>query len=395
MALRFNARAEKPRMSLYVPTGTPPLISSALARIERRLPSAGEVLVRQGQRVEPEEVVAKAYLPGTPQVVNLARALSIAPALVERALIREVGNKVAQGEVLARSSRIGGRACVSPVSGKIEAVDTETGYVTISPDPTMYELQATVRGLVMEIIPNLGVRIETPAAQVFGAAGFGAERSGVLRLLVTDPSEPIRPEMIDARSAYAIIIGGNGVSAAALRRAAQEQVRGVIVGGIDEAELRAFLGWSSVAGWRTGVQTWDLPLNPTGQPYDLTLVVTEGFGERPMSLPLFELLAQHDRQEALIEGATRLRAPMRRPRVVIPLSARAAGVQIEPPRPALRPGATVRLLDSAHLGQVGQVRAVSPIPRRLPSRVRAPAVDVTLDDGTSVLVPRVNVEVLS
>ena len=39
-------------MSLYVPAGTPPLINSALARIERRLPYAGEVIVRQGQRVD-------------------------------------------------------------------------------------------------------------------------------------------------------------------------------------------------------------------------------------------------------------------------------------------------------------------------------------------------------
>jgi hypothetical protein len=57
-------------MSLYVPTGTPPLIASAMARIERRLPNPGDVLVRAGQRVEPEEVVARAYVPGTPQVVN-------------------------------------------------------------------------------------------------------------------------------------------------------------------------------------------------------------------------------------------------------------------------------------------------------------------------------------
>jgi len=372
------------------------MIGSALAQIERRLPSAGEVLVRQGQRVEPEEVIASAYLPGTPQVVNLARALTIAPALVERAMVREVGNKVAQGELLARSSRLGGRTCLSPVSGKIESVDTETGYVTISPDPTKYEMQATVRGLVMEVMPGLGVRIETPAAQVYGVFGFGAERSGVLRLLVTDASEPIRPEMIDARSAYAIIIGGNGITAAALRRAAQEQVRGVIVGGIDESELRTFLGWSSAARWRAGLGTWQLPASPAGQPgYDLTLVVTEGFGERAMAQPLFELLAQHDRQEALIEGATRLRAPMQRPRVVIPLSTRTAGVQIEPPRPALRPGATVRLLDDPHLGQIGQVRAVSSIPRRLPSRVRAPLVDLILEDGTALQIPRADVEVLS
>src|SRR6185503_7922060 len=254
-------------MSLYVPAGTPPLISSALARIERRLPYAGEVIVRQGQRVEPEEVVARAFVPGIPQIVNMARALQIAPALVERAMIREVGNKVAQGEVLARSSRIGGRVCLAPVGGEIVAVDSETGYVTISPDPAEFTLQATVRGLVMEVIPHYGVRIETPAAQIYGAFGFGEERSGVLRLLVTDSADPILPEMIDARSAYAIIIGGSGITAAALRRAVQGQVRGVIVGGVDEAELRAFLGWQSVAGWRPEAGAWQLAPQPPDQPY--------------------------------------------------------------------------------------------------------------------------------
>src|SRR5205085_10290088 len=122
-------------MSLYVPVGTPPLISSALARIERRLPYAGEVIVRQGQRVEPEEVVARAFVPGIPQIVNMARALQIAPVLVERAMVREVGNKGAQGEVLARSSRSGGRGCSSPGSGQLEAVDRETGHVAASPYP--------------------------------------------------------------------------------------------------------------------------------------------------------------------------------------------------------------------------------------------------------------------
>jgi hypothetical protein len=382
-------------MSLYVPTGTPPLITSAMARIERRLPHPGDVLVRAGQRVEAEEAIAHAYLPGTPQVVNLARALMIAPALVERAMIREVGNKVVQGEVLARSSRIGGRVCPAPVSGEIVAVDSETGYVTNSPDPVEYTLQATVRGLVMEVIPHQGVRIETPAAQVYGAFGLGEERSGVLQLLVTDPSEAVFPEMITARCAYAIIIGGSGITASALRRAVKEQVRGVIVGGIDEAELRAFLGWPSAGSWRPEAGTWQLAPQSPDQPHPITLVVTEGFGARPMSAPLFELLASHDRQEALIEGKTRLRSPMQRPRVVVPLSSRTAGVQLEPPRSALRPGATVRLLDSEHLGQVGRVRLVSSGPRRLASHVRAPAVETLLEDGSTLLLPRTAVEVLS
>lgn len=276
----------------------------------------------------------------------------------------------------------------------IAAVDNETGYVTIAPDPIAYELHATVRGLIMDVLPYEGVRIETPAAQVYGAFGFGIERSGVLRLLVTDPSEMIRPEMVDARSAYAIIIGGSGITAAALRRAAQEQVRGVIVGGIDEAELRAFLGWSSTDCWRTSPGSWHFLAGPASQQPDLTLVVTEGFGSHAMCSPLFELLASHDRQEALIEGRTRLRSPLLRPRVVIPLSSRTPGVQLESPHLMLSPGSTVRLLDHDHFGHVGQVRS-STLTRRLVSRVRTTTVEVQLDNGTIVLLPSSAIEVLS
>jgi hypothetical protein len=381
-------------MSVHLPSGTPPLISAAMAQIERRLPHPGEVLVRAGQRVEPDDIVARAYVPGTPRIVNLARELMIAPQRVERAMRREVGNKVAQGEVLASTGRLGGRTCLAPVGGEIAAVNSETGYVTIIPDPEQTELHANVRGIVMDVLPYTGVRIETPAAQVFGVFGMGRERSGVLRLLVTDPSEPVGPEHVDPRSAYAIIIGGSGITAAALQRAVREQVRGVIVGSIDEAELRAFAGMNAPAEWRAGVRSWRVPgVQPTDE---LTLVVTEGFGGQPMASPLFELLASHDRQEALIDGQTQLQGPLRRPRVVIPLSARSTGIQLEPPRLALRPGATVRLLDHEHLGQVGRIRSLSSAPRRLPtSRIRVPAVEVALDDGTTLLLPRSAVETLS
>ncbi|HEU4327880.1 MAG TPA: hypothetical protein VFS21_32380 [Roseiflexaceae bacterium] len=350
--------------------------------------------MRVGQRVEPEDVVARAFLTRTPHVLNVARALAISPTHIDRAMRREVGNKVTQNEVLARASRLGGRVCLAPVSGEIAAVDTETGYVTIIPDREPFELQATVRGLVMEVLPYEGVRIETPGAQVYGAFGFGRERSGVLRLLVTDPSAPIVPEMIDARSAYAILIGGSSVSAAALRRAVQEQVRGVIVGGIDERELRTFLGQEGLECWRTDTGSWEIS-GFQGTQQELTLVVTEGFGPHAMSAPVFELLATHDRQEALIAGVTRLRAPQVRPRVVIPLSTRSGGVQIEAPRAVLRPGSVVRLLDEAHLGQIGRVRALSQAPRRLTSRVRTQAVDVVLEDGSSLLLPQTAVEALS
>ncbi|MFP4436657.1 MAG: hypothetical protein ACLFVO_05375 [Chloroflexaceae bacterium] len=379
---------------MYIPEGTPPLVPNAMARIERRLPQPGEILVRVGERVEPGDAIARAFLSVPSHIVNVAQTLGIPPARVERAMRRERGNKIVQGEVLARTNRLGGRTCQVPVSGIIADVDSATGYVTIAPDPVEFTMYAAVRGIVMEVQPLEGVVIETPAAQVYGVFGLGEERSGVLRLLVTDPTEIITDNQIDARSAYAILIGGAGITAAALRRAVQEQVLGVIVGGIDERELRTFLGWAGVEDWYTGQDSWQVPHPRHGGDPGLTLMLTEGFGIHPMAEPMFDLLSAQDRQEALIEGTTQLRYPLRRPRVVIPL-ARSSGSQLELPRPPLRPGATVRLSDTAHMGQIARVHSVPSLPRRIDAGVYVPAVEVVQDDTPPFWLPRTAVEVLT
>lgn len=379
-------------MSLYNPEGTPPIITSGVARIERRLPYPGEVLVRTGGRVEPEDIVATALVPAQPFIVNVAQKLAIPPSQIERALRREVGNKIAKGEELAHTNPLFGRTCPAPVSGVISSVDTETGYVTITPDPVEFSLLASIRGIVMDVLPYQGVIIETPAAQVYGVFGLGSECGGVLRLMVTDPTEVVPPDKIDARCAYSILICGSTITAAALRRAIQEQVRGVIVGSIDEQEVRAFLGQEVRTSWFTGMGTWQFPdLRRMPDP-GLTVVVTEGFGKQPMSQPIFDLLSSKDRQEALIEGVTYLRQRLRRPRLVVPLT-RGTG-ETEPQRPQIRPGVMVRLLDAGHLGQVASVRTVSTIPRCIESGVRVSAVEVIQDGSPPFWVPRTAIEVL-
>jgi hypothetical protein len=166
------------------------------------------------------------------------------------------------------------------------------------------------------------------------------------------------------------------------------------VGGVDEAELRDFLGWADGQGWGVGVHSWQWP-DPASTPDPkLTILVTEGLGARPMNPAIFELLSAQDRQEALIEGVTRLRRPLRRPRVVIPLT-RSSGAQMEPARPAVRPGATVRLLDHLHLGQSAQVRSLSSTPRRVGSRISVNAVEVVIKGEAPFWLPATCVEALS
>lgn len=146
--------------------------------------------------------------------------------------------------------------------------------------------------------------------------------------------------------------------------------------------------------WGSGVQSWHSP-SAAGQDYGLTLIITEGFGVHPMSMPLFELLARHDRQEAFIEGTTRLRQHRQRPRVVIPLSSRTPGIQLDTARLTLRPGALVRLLDTAHIGQIARVQAVHGPLDRLSLQNKRPIVEVQTDQEHSLILPQAAVEILS
>jgi hypothetical protein len=215
----------------------------------------------------------------------------------------------------------------------------------------------------------------------------------VLRLLVTDATEIITAEYVNVRSAYSVIIGGAGITAEALRRAVAEQVRGVVVGSIDERELRDFLQTSGHDLWHTGSGGWHFPQPRQAGDPGLTLLITEGFGAQPMSQAIFDVLSARDRQEVLIEGSTTLRQTQQRPRLIVP-TARGSGT-MERPRPQIAPGAQVRLLNSAYLGQVATVRAVSSVALRLESGVRTPAVEVAVEGAEPIWVPRTAVEVLA
>ena len=373
-------------MSSHFPDGLPPVLPATVAQIRRRLPAHGDITVRAGSRVEPDDLIGQATVPQSPVFLDVAGMLGIEPHDVPRRVKRKVGERIAAQHVLAKR---GNRRCVVPVTGTLSAIDGETGLVIITPDPATVTMPASVRGYVADIMPNRSALVETAAAVIQGAFGIGGEQFGVLRLLVTDRGDLITPDMIDARSAYAIIIGGAGITAEALRKAQQEQVRGVIVGGIDQAELQNFVQ-SQPGVWRGDWYRWDQQEIARISP---TLLVTEGFGTHPMAEPLFELLTRYDRQEAFLDGRTSLWPPAERPRLVIPLP-RLSGGQADVPQQALRVGSIVRLVSEQQLGAVGRVIAVNER-GQLASGLRTVTVTVQIGETERLVLPQTAVEVIT
>lgn len=369
-------------MPSHFPDGLPAVLPATVAQIQRRLPVAGDITVRVGSRIEPDDVIGQATVPQPAVFVDVARTLGIEAQAIPRSMKRKVGERVNPQQVLAKRRR---KKCMSAQAGTLSAIDAETGFAIITPDPVSVTLPASVRGYVVDVTPGRSALIETPAAVIQGVFGIGGEQFGVMRLLVTDRHDIITPDMIDARSAYALIIGGAGITAEALRKAQQEQVRGVIVGSIDEGEVRAFLGMSPGDWYTYGQERSATPITPT-------VLVTEGFGAHPMAEPLFDLLTRYDRQEAFLDGTTRLMPPVERPRLVIPLPRLQTGQDAAQPQ-ELRVGAVVRLVDERHLGLIGRVQALS-ANGQLPSGVRTATATVQVSESERIVLPQTAIEVI-
>lgn len=379
----------------YLPT----LAQNITLTVERRLPALGELTVTPGQRVESDSVIARTLLPGRPRVYNLAELLGQPTTPLSKLLKKEAGNKISRGEILAATKGLlSGRQFKAPFDGTLGAVDEASGYISLIPQPQPFNLEAFVRGTISSTIPSYGAAVQVQANYARGAFGFGGEQHGVLRVLATRPADPIDPSAIDSRTTYFILLGGSYVTAETLRRAVELKVRGIITGSIREEELTKFLEYRQrEALYRVGQHAWRFPADLSGQDSPLTLIVTEGFGLRPMASRLFEMLVAHDGQELSINGMTRLRRGFQRPEIIVPVITTAEVNRASTPLGASdqlpRAGSVVRLLNPTYLGAVGTVVSLPPTRRGTrPGQLdRLAEVEVS---NTRLVLPFADIEVL-
>lgn len=107
----------------------------SLVRKTRVLPLPGNVLVEQGQTVEPNTHVAKISLrPGIPWVVPVARLIGVADADLPKCMLKKVGDTVKNKEIIARGlagGLYGAKELASPTDGVIEDISPRSGRVVI------------------------------------------------------------------------------------------------------------------------------------------------------------------------------------------------------------------------------------------------------------------------
>ncbi len=351
----------------------------------RRLPIKGDVLVKEGQVVEPDTPVARTELPGDPETVNVANWLSIDAEDLPLFMRKKAGDKVEKGETLAQTSGFFGwfrRGLESPLTGTVEMVSKITGQVTIRNPPIPVEVHAYMKGKVKEVLPGEGVIVESRGSLIQGIFGVGGERHGAVRCLVSGPDQILDPADVGHDCQGTVIVAGRLITGPVLKRAAEVGVAGIIAGGIVDSTLIEFLGH-------------DIGVAITGQEdIPLTLVLTEGFGEMRMADRTFDLLKQLDGQVASINGATQIRAGVMRPEIIVTTDAMGADDGVSSESAGLGQNTPIRIIRPPWFGQLAEVVSLPPELTLIESGARVRVLTARLTSGEVVTIPRANVEII-
>jgi hypothetical protein len=346
------------------------VVPNMVIRRERMLPLRGEVLVSTGDRVRPADVVARTEVPARMSLLNVARALRLPDGDLAPYLRVAVGDAVERGDVLAAgsgASRFLVRTYRSPVSGVVGGISQ--GRVLIQSDRRPLELVAHYRGKVINVMSGLGAIFEVRGTLVQGIWGSGKAGFGVVRCMVEDPAEELDPGLIDMSCRGGVLVAGCCLDELALRRAAETDVQGLVLGSV-EARLLA-----------------------VAQEMPYPVVVIEGMGSCALSSSVFDLMKGYQGQEASVRGLTELRGGALRPEVIIYASLAGESAVLETrPQFVLNVGSQVRIVRGPHMGKTGVVRRLPQADGTPLSADRGLEIEVRLNGGQTVPVAQPNLE---
>lgn len=325
-------------------------------RIRRELAIPGQVLVKPGEIVSSETIVAKStrtFL--RPFFLRVTDTLGVPPTELPSFLLKKVGDEVAVREVIARNdANFWGRKIFrSPVAGTVEKI-LPNGTVIVREHLEYMAKSSTVNAArelavkpaELERWMKCDIGEEVEMGQTIAAIGSPTGKKHVA-------FSPIRGKIKEINLQYGVVIikplleelqltawlPGSVMEVSAKGCVVDNagttihgvwgrggQVAGIVAGDtIDPGHIvvrettttddLARLQGMGIAALLTG----GLPLhafNELNPPF--AVVVTEGFGDRRMDPGVYDTLVKHRGKMAVVDATTQLRAGVIRPRVILP-----------------------------------------------------------------------------
>lgn len=363
----------------------PRIIKSQVTHVSRFLSGKGTILVSLGQEVTPTDVIGKFELSSGFFTINLAKKLSISPSDALKALSKPIGSRIYQGELLASHANLLSKTDItSPTDGIIQSLDPQTGELSLKFFPKMISLVSGVYGIVDSIDSLTGqIWIKTLATQIFGLAGVGKPRMGLLKSLST-PSDILTVQAFKPEYSQHILVCGAKLETGLITQAIQIGATGLIAGGIDWRDFTPLINQID--------QKANLVTDP-----GVGLMAFEGFG--PIAIPddINTLLITNQEKFVYLDGHRKV--------LLIPDSSPDAIQTIRkttlPIRDTAHPedlrqitiGQTVRLVWPSTLGVTGKIIAIDKAPTMLESGI--PSYLLTIETSSrKIRVPFQNIEII-
>ena len=334
---------------------------------ERLLPISGTVLARLNQKVNSTDVIAETNWAREHVLLDVARTLRVTPNVADRLVKCKVDDRIAASAEIAVGKGLFPRSVRAPREGRVVAVGG--GQVLMEVGESKIELRAGIPGTIIEIIPNRGAVIQTSGALVQGVWGNGRIDSGMLVNIAEKPDGVLTAGRLDVSLRGSILLAGMVNDAETLKTAADLPVRGLILSSLP------------------------ISLIQTAREMRFPIMVTDGFGVLPMNSTAFKLLSTNAKRDVTVNAEVYDRYSGARPEVIISLP-----ISTDPPAPreveTFASGLQVRMRRPPALGMIGSIVAVKPGLTMLASGLRASAAEVKLENGETVVVPLVNLEVV-
>ncbi len=334
----------------------------------RKLSVPGRVLVSEGDQVHPEDVIAETAISSGIILIDLSLALGLPPEEAEVCIVRELGDELEEGDVVAKCDGTISRLVRAPADGRL--VDIRDGRAMLAAGQTLLQVKAGMLGRISEVIPEYGAVIQTQGSLVQGVWGNGKVGEGILNVLAGYQEGSLEPAALDDVDSGQLLAGGVCLHAAVLEAGVEKGCAGMILNRL-APELIPLVK--------------DLPV---------PVIILSGFGRGLADKRIFDILNAGSGKTACMNASGPDLFTGQRPEMIIP------EVEGEPEdgsgfQGVITVDQDVRILSGEFIGKVGTVAAFAKSPVRFESGLELLSAVVQLEDGESVSVPLQNLMIQS
>lgn len=342
---------------------THPLIQ---IRRNRTLPVPGTVLVRIGQKVTTNDVVAETEMPSQFHYVDVMRSFGLStPAQAEQLINRKVGDQVDKNDILAETGGMFSRIIRTPRAGTILSI--RNGQMLVETEKYKLSVNAGLNGKIVEIIKDHGAVVETNGVLIQGMWGNGRTGFGPLQIDEHQLDVELETASLGIQNKGTVVCAGFCSRAELIDAAASLPVAGLIFGSINPDLIQL------------------------AQKQMFPILVIEGYGKTLINDYARRLLVTNAGHEITVNAVKWNRWTGERPELIISLPAEGDAYReiVE-----LRVGQLARVNTSPYVGQLAMVDSIKDGLTTLPNRIKTNAVGLKFLNNEKAAIPLHNFELI-